>query len=171
MRTACLRALKHLTKTPRVPSRTPSLIDPKQPDDRSFLSRRVSGQLKPNSKSGRQAKITPFKVGRACLEFVGLKPPPEQPHQSEIDSHPEIFSKGGIRHGCCRAVFARVYGADQGLCKRSQPSNRCSASQTEQEISLVHSAVQSAEISNHPKIAEVLFLYSCIPAIQVRTPS
>src|SRR5580698_4844450 len=107
------KALKHLTKTPRVYSRTPSLIDP-PPTGRWIISKhKVSGPLKPNGQSGRQAKVAPLKVGRACLEFVGLKPPPEQPHQSEIDSYAEIFSKGGIRPGCCRTVFACVYGADQ----------------------------------------------------------
>jgi hypothetical protein len=56
-------------------------------------------QLKPNSQSGRQAKVTPLKVRRPGLEFIGLKAPPKQPHQSEIDSHPEVFSKRGIRLG------------------------------------------------------------------------
>src|SRR5579863_1347937 len=175
MQTDCLKHSSILPKIQGSIRQRRARIDPLlviQVAGRWIVSEHAAiGQLEPDRQSGRQAKVTPLKVGRSCFEFIGLKAPPEQPHQLEINSHPEIFCKRRIRLGCCRVVFARVYGADQGLCKRPQPSNRGSASQTEQEISLIHYAVESAEISNHSKIAEVLFLYSCIPAIQVRTPS
>src|ERR1700685_1538086 len=115
-------------------------------------------QLKSNGQSGRQPKVTPLKVRRPGLNLVRLKAPTEQPHQSEIRSHPQSFSERGIRLWLCRTVFPCVYGADQGLRKRPQPSDRCSPPQTELEITLARIAILSAEVRNSSKIAKVLFL-------------